>query len=108
MKKGLFVVITMVLLALAWQLSYKEDIQDFLPFGKTDRQRMAVYQDISGMNRLFVIFTAPCSLPPAPCPFHCQRPSRTLPLAFGESAAVAASASLLQHLQACPGPHHPR
>ena len=56
MKKGLFVVITMVLLALAWQLSYKEDIQDFLPFGKTDRQRMAVYQDISGMNRLFVIF----------------------------------------------------
>ena len=68
MKKGLFVVITMVLLALAWQLSYKEDIQDFLPFGKTDRQRMAVYQDISGMNRLFVIFTAPCSLPPAPCP----------------------------------------
>ncbi len=57
MKKGLFVVITMVLLALAWQLSYKEDIQDFLPFGKTDRQRMAVYQDISGMNRLFVIFT---------------------------------------------------
>ena len=68
MKKGLFVVITMVLLALAWQLSYKEDIQDFLPFGKTDRQRMAVYQDISGMNRLFVIFTAPCPLPPAPCP----------------------------------------
>ena len=67
MKKGLFVVITMVLLALAWQLSYKEDIQDFLPFGKTDRQRMAVYQDISGMNRLFVIFTAPCPLPPAPC-----------------------------------------
>ena len=28
---------------------------------------MAVYQDISGMNRLFVIFTAPCPLPPAPC-----------------------------------------
>ena len=46
----------MVLLASILQLSYKEDIQDFLPLSETDRQRMAVYQDISGMNRLFVVF----------------------------------------------------
>ena len=48
--------ITLVLLASVMRLSYKEDIQDFLPLSETDRERMAVYQDISGMNRLFVIF----------------------------------------------------
>ena len=50
------IAVTSVLLALVVRLSYKEDIQDFLPFGDADRQRMAVYQDISGMNRLFVVF----------------------------------------------------
>ena len=48
--------ITLVLLASIMRLSYKEDIQDFLPLSETDRQRMAVYQDISGMNRLFIVF----------------------------------------------------
>ena len=48
--------ITLVLLASIMRLSYKEDIQDFLPLSETDRERMAVYQDISGMNRLFVVF----------------------------------------------------
>ena len=48
--------ITFVMLLSILHLSYKEDIQDFLPLSETDRQRMAVYQDISGMNRLFVIF----------------------------------------------------
>ena len=41
------------------RLSYKEDIQDFLPLSEMERERMAVYQDISGMNRLFVIFDNP-------------------------------------------------
>ena len=48
--------ITLVMLASILHLSYKEDIEDFLPLSETDRQRMAVYQDISGINRLFVIF----------------------------------------------------
>ena len=48
--------ITLTLMASVVRLSYKEDIQDFLPLSETDRQRMAVYQDISGMNRLFVVF----------------------------------------------------
>ena len=48
--------ITLFLLASIMHLSYKEDIEDFLPLSETDRQRMAVYQDISGMNRLFVVF----------------------------------------------------
>ncbi|MBO7471806.1 MAG: MMPL family transporter [Bacteroidaceae bacterium] len=49
-------VITMALLVSIMRLSYKEDIQDFLPLSETNRERMAVYQDISGMNRLFVVF----------------------------------------------------
>ena len=48
--------ITLVMLASVLRLSYKEDIEDFLPLSETDRQRMAVYQDISGMNRLYVLF----------------------------------------------------
>ena len=48
--------ITLILLASVLRLSYKEDIQDFLPLSEADRARMAVYQDISGMNRLFVVF----------------------------------------------------
>ena len=48
--------ITLVMLVSILRLSYKEDIQDFLPIGEEDRQRMAVYQDISGMNRLVVVF----------------------------------------------------
>ena len=48
--------VTLVLVASIMRLSYKEDIQDFLPLDETDRERMAVYQDISGMNRLFVVF----------------------------------------------------
>ncbi len=48
--------VTLAMLAAVWQLSFKEDISDFLPLGETDSRRMAVYQDISGMNRLFIIF----------------------------------------------------
>ena len=48
--------VTLAMLAAVWQLSFKEDIRDFLPLGETDSRRMAVYQDISGMNRLFIIF----------------------------------------------------
>lgn len=50
------IALTLALLASILHLSYKEDIQDFLPFSETDRERMAVYQDISGANRLFVVF----------------------------------------------------
>ena len=51
--------VTLVMLASILSLSYKEDIQDFLPLSEADRGRMAVYQDISGMDRLFVIFENP-------------------------------------------------
>ena len=56
---GSLLCITLVLLLAVLRLSYKEDIRDFLPLSETDRDRMAVYQDIAGMNRLFVIFDNP-------------------------------------------------
>ena len=55
-RNASLVVLTLALVASAMRLSYKEDIQDFLPLSEADRERMAVYQDISGMNRLFIIF----------------------------------------------------
>ncbi len=58
-RKSPLIGITLVLLVSVLQLSYKEDIRDFLPLSETDRERMAVYQDIAGMNRLFVIFDNP-------------------------------------------------
>ena len=48
--------VTLLMTASAWRLTYKEDIQDFLPLSNADMERMAVYQDVSGMNRLFVVF----------------------------------------------------
>ncbi|MCM1066619.1 MAG: MMPL family transporter [Muribaculaceae bacterium] len=47
--------------ALAWSvstLSYKEDISDFLPLDKDNHTALAVYQDISGANRIYAIIGA--------------------------------------------------
>ena len=38
------------------RLSFKEDIEDFLPLSEADREQMAAYQERSGMNRLYVVF----------------------------------------------------
>lgn len=54
-----FLLLTALLAALAMRLTYKEDISDFLPLGTADRENLAVYQDISGAGRLFVIFNNP-------------------------------------------------
>ena len=50
---------TMVMAALALQLSYKEDISDFLPLGTKEREALSIYQDISGANKLIVLFDNP-------------------------------------------------
>ena len=52
-------VITTVLIALISRLSYKEDISDFLPLGSAEKEAMSVYQDISGANKLIVMFDNP-------------------------------------------------
>ena len=51
--------LTIVMALLALNLTYKEDISDFLPLGASEREAMQVYQDISGVNRLFVLFDNP-------------------------------------------------
>ncbi len=50
------VVVTLVLMISVLRLSYKEDIADFLPLDPQHENAMKVYQDISGANKLFVIF----------------------------------------------------
>lgn len=51
-----FAVLTAALALLVSRLHYKEDIADFLPLDAQHRQELAVYQDISGANRLFAVF----------------------------------------------------
>ena len=53
---GSIVLITLVLLLLVSRLHYKEDIADFLPLDADHRKELAVYQDISGADRLFAVF----------------------------------------------------
>ena len=43
-------------LTAALQLSYKEDISDFLPLSKQQRTSMDIYQQISGAERIVIIF----------------------------------------------------
>lgn len=42
--------------AAVWRLDYTEDISDFLPLSERQQQAMAVYQRISGAERIVVIF----------------------------------------------------
>ena len=51
--------ITLILVLLAIRLTYKEDISDFLPLGTHDREMLDIYQDISGADRLVVVFDNP-------------------------------------------------
>ena len=57
-RTSLFV-LTAVMALLALKLTYKEDISDFIPLGPEERVAMQVYQDISGVSRLFVLFDSP-------------------------------------------------
>lgn len=50
------VLLTIGLVLLVSRLHYKEDIADFLPLDDQHRQELAVYQDISGAQRLFAVF----------------------------------------------------
>ena len=56
---GSLVGITAMLIILSVRLTYKEDISDFLPLGSHDREMLDIYQDISGADRLVVVFDNP-------------------------------------------------
>jgi len=53
--------LTLMLVAAVVRLTYKEEIRDFLPLRETERERMAVCQEVGGMERLFVVFETPKS-----------------------------------------------
>lgn len=50
-----FLALTVFFVLSILHLSYKEDISDFLPLDEDNHTAMAVYQDISGANNLFVL-----------------------------------------------------
>lgn len=52
-------VLTSVFAALILRLGYSEDISDFLPLGTSDREALSVYQNISGADRIFIMFSNP-------------------------------------------------
>ena len=51
-----FGLITLLILLSVAQLSYKEDIADFLPIDNKHHNALKVYQDISGAGKMFAIF----------------------------------------------------
>lgn len=48
-----------VILGLILHLKYSEDISDFLPLDASEQEAFSIYQNISGADRLFVIFNNP-------------------------------------------------
>ena len=66
LRRCSFVVVTLLLIVLFIGQRYQEDITDFLPLGAQHRKAMSIYQEISGANRLFVLFQSKDSteLPP--------------------------------------------
>lgn len=40
-------------------LKYSEDIGDFLPLGTSEQESLSVYQNISGANRIYILFNNP-------------------------------------------------
>lgn len=40
-------------------LKYSEDITDFLPLGTSEQEAMSVYQNISGADRIYILFSNP-------------------------------------------------
>ncbi len=55
---GLLLLITAVLLAMVSSLKYNENIYDFLPVSGNEQKAISLYQDISGGQRIFVMFKA--------------------------------------------------
>lgn len=50
------IILTLAMMALGTEQTYKEDISEFLPLGERYRSAMEVYQQTSGADRILVIF----------------------------------------------------
>lgn len=53
------VTVTVAAAALLLRLDYSEDIGDFLPLGTSDREALSVYQQISGAEDIYILFSNP-------------------------------------------------
>lgn len=52
-----FLSLTILLILSVLTLSYKEDISDFLPMDESNKTALAVYQDVSGANKIYAIIS---------------------------------------------------
>jgi len=57
LRRSVLLILTIALVVSVFQLSYKEDISDFMPLTEEEKQNMEIYQDISGVNKLVVLFS---------------------------------------------------
>ncbi len=65
-RKALLAALTAVLAALVCTLHFSEDISDFLPLGTREREQMSIYQNISGADKIVILFSAADSQPASP------------------------------------------
>ncbi len=57
LRRSVLLALTIALVVSVFQLSYKEDISDFMPLTDEEKLDMEIYQDISGVNKLVVLFS---------------------------------------------------
>ena len=59
LRRCILTVTSIILICLAATLNFSEDISDFLPLGTEEREEMSIYQNISGAERIFILFSNP-------------------------------------------------
>ena len=57
LRRSVLLTLTIALVVSIFQLSYKEDISDFMPLTDEEKLDMEIYQEISGVNKLVVLFS---------------------------------------------------
>ena len=62
-RRALAAALTTALAALVCTLHFSEDISDFLPLGTREREQMSIYENISGADKIIVIFSAASGSP---------------------------------------------
>ena len=59
LRRVSLLVLTVVFAVLLTRLDFSEDISDFLPLGTREREQMSLYQNISGADKLLILFSNP-------------------------------------------------
>ena len=67
LRRSVLLTLTIALVVSVFQLSYKEDISDFMPLTDEEKLDMEIYQDISGVNKLVVLFSCDKENPDREC-----------------------------------------